>query len=86
MTHTYTISDIRAMTDDDLTQYTGVQESVGGQPGHFWLVLTPTDGEEIRITRDYSDSEFDEADTPEFFAAWDKRWDSMVAELREMLK
>lgn len=85
MTHTYTISDIRAMTDDDLTQYTGVQESAGGYKGQFWLVLTPTDGEEIRITRDYDDDEFDEADTPEFYAAWDKRWDGMVAELRDTL-
>jgi len=86
MTHTYTISDIRAMTDDDLTQYTGVQESAGGYKGQFWLVLNPTDGEEIRITRDYDDDEFDEADTPEFYAAWGKRWGDMVAELREMLK
>lgn len=72
----------KALTQDQLTQYTGIDHDASSGISYLWLVVKAGD-EEIRVTR-IVDAGI-EADTPEIQAAWDHHWDDMYAEYLEKL-
>jgi len=79
-----TLDKIKAMTQDELTNYTGCLED---GDGHTYLTLViPVDGQkDIYIKSRVNEDDFTEADTPEYYATWERHLPGMLKELQAEL-